>query len=214
MAQSKSKVWTFFGLVAASAVAGYFLGKALGRSEIDVWIGAGSTPSQSAVVAMAVAGIYVLIGVLIAVGTLSPKAGAIILNGVNEDDLRDSRGLYLNQAAVAILFGAALAILALSGDSAPIAASTGALVFCGLTVAGLALYAVGLPMLDEFMKLATLEAVAISYGLLIVVICGWAALAHASLVAAPGMIELVTIFWVVSLVASFWAGARRGLIEA
>lgn len=215
MTQSKAKSgWIFLGIVAVSAIAGYFLGKALARGEVDLWVGAGIAPHPSALVALAVAMIYVLIGGLLGIGTLSPKAGAVLLTGVEEEDLRDSRKLFLNQAATAIFLGSALAILALSGDPAPIPAAIGALVFCGLTIAGLALYAVGLPLLDEFMRLATLEAVAISYGLTIIVICGWAALAHAQLADAPRMIELVTVFWVVSLVASFWAGARRGLIDS
>ena len=212
MAQSKFKAWRFAGIVAASAVVGYFVGKALPRDDLDLWIGAGSTPPPSVLIALAVAVIYVLIGGLLAIGTLAPRAGVVVLTGVEEDDLRDSRRLYLIQAVVSILFGAALAILALSGSAAPVSATTGALIFSALTLAGLALYAVGLPLLDEFMKVATMEAVAISYGLTLIVICGWAVLAHANLVAAPALIELVTIFWIVSLAASFLAGARRGLI--
>ena len=213
MTTSKFKSARFLAIFAASGIAGYFIGVAIARSDLDLWVGGGEAPSPSVAIALAMAAIYALIGGLLVLGAAVPKTGQLLLTGVDEEDLRDLRKVFLNQGASAVLLGLALAVIALSGPGAPIAASEGAWLFIAMTLAGLATYAMGLPMLDEFMKLGTLEAAAIGYGLTVAGIGGWAALAHGGLVAEPRMLTLITIFWGVGLVSSFWAGVRRGLLH-
>jgi hypothetical protein len=65
---------------------------------------------------------------------------------------------------------------------------------------------------DELMLAVNLEAGAFSYVLLLLVVGLWAMLAHLGYVAAPAPIDLLTLFYVVVLLASFIAVGRRGML--
>ena len=96
---------------------------AIARSDLDLWGGGGEVPPPSVAIALAMAAVYALIGGLLVLGAAVPKIGQLLLTGMNEEDLRDLRKVFLNQGASAVLLGLALAVIALSGSGAPIAAS-------------------------------------------------------------------------------------------
>ena len=65
---------------------------------------------------------------------------------------------------------------------------------------------------DELMLAVNLEAGALSYGLGLMVVGGWALLAHLGYAASPAPLDLLSLFYVLVLLASFIAVGRRGMI--
>jgi hypothetical protein len=65
---------------------------------------------------------------------------------------------------------------------------------------------------DELMLAVNLEAGALTSGLVLVVVGSWAMLAHLGYVAGPQPLDLLTLFNVLVLVASFIAIGRRGML--
>jgi hypothetical protein len=51
-----------------------------------------------------------------------------------------------------------------------------------------------------------------SYGLVFVVVGGWSMLSHLGYVAAPQPLDLLSLFYVLVLLASFIAVGRRGML--
>jgi hypothetical protein len=62
------------------------------------------------------------------------------------------------------------------------------------------------------MLAVNLEAGALTYGLVLLVVGMWAALAHLDYVAGPEPLDLLSLFYVLMLVASFIATGRRGML--
>jgi hypothetical protein len=65
---------------------------------------------------------------------------------------------------------------------------------------------------DELMRAVNLEAGALSYGILLLVVGGWSMIAHLGFAPAPAPLDLLTLFFVVVLLASFIATGRRGML--
>ena len=57
-----------------------------------------------------------------------------------------------------------------------------------------------------------LEAGALSYGLVFVTVGGWAMGAHLGYVAGPEPLDLLTLFYVLVLLATFIVVGRRGML--
>lgn len=169
-------------------------------------------PEPSILVAAAVAAFYLVVAAITAVGTLNPQLGARYLNVEDADELREVRKMLLLSAGGMALWGAALLALALAAPAGPLpipAALT-------LGVAGLAgggVFAVmSYRLADELMVAVNLEAGAVSYGLVLLVIGGWGMLAHLGYVAGPQPLDLLTSFYILVMLATFIAAARRGML--
>lgn len=63
------------------------------------------------------------------------------------------------------------------------------------------------------MLAVNLEAGAISYGLVFAVVGTWAIFAHLGFVVAPQPLDLLSLFYVLVLAASFIAVGRRGMLK-
>ncbi|MDP4605563.1 MAG: hypothetical protein NWS68_05365, partial [Erythrobacter sp.] len=77
---------------------------------------------------------------------------------------------------------------------------------------GTALSYVAYRSCDELMLAVNLEAGAISCSLVLLVVSMWAMLAHLGLAAGPAPLDLLTLFYVLVLAASFIAVGRRGML--
>jgi hypothetical protein len=166
----------------------------------------------SATIAALVGVLYCVIGLTILIGTASPQVGAKFLNVEDADELREQKQVMSLSGWAMMLWGAALAALALAAPAGPVP-HTAALVIglAGLLI-GTVLSVLVYRASDELMLAVNLEAGALSYGLTFVTIGGWAMAAHLRYCPAPQPLDLLTLFYVLVLVASFIAVGRRGML--
>ncbi len=171
---------------------------------------------ESQVIALLVALVYLLSGIMIVFGILSPKVGAQIMNVEDADEILEQRASLLPSAIGIILLAAALIVLALGTAPGVPGGLIAPPVALGAFVVLLALAAwfsmAVFRNSDELMHAVMNESAAVSYYLVFFVIGGWAILAHLGFVVAPAMLDIVTLFYVTILAASFWVVGRRGMI--
>lgn len=167
---------------------------------------------MSATVAALVGMVYVVIGFGVAFGSASPQVGAKFLNVEDADELREQKKVLGLSGVAMLMWGAALVALALAAPDGPV--PQGVALAIGLTglVIGTVLSIQVYRASDELMLAVNLEGGALSYGLVFVVVGGWAMLAHLGYTAAPAPLDLLSLFYVLVLVASFVAVGRRGML--
>lgn len=168
--------------------------------------------SMSATIAALVGVLYAVIGVGITIGTASPRLGAQFLNVEDADELREQKKMMTLSGVSMLLWGVALLALALAAPDGPVPQSLALAVGGGGLVIGIALSVMVYRISDELMLAVNLEAGALSYGLLSLVVGLWAMLAHLGYTAAPAPLDLLSLFYVLVLVASFIAVGRRGML--
>ena len=168
--------------------------------------------SVSATIAAVVGVLYAVIGLTMVVGTASPQMGARFLNVEDADELREQKKVLTLSGAAMLLWGVALIALALAAPDGPVPQAAALVVGGGGLVIGIALSVLVYRSSDELMLAVNLEAAALSYGLLLLVVGLWAMLAHLGYTAAPAPLDLLSLFYVLVLVASFIAVGRRGML--
>lgn len=168
--------------------------------------------SVSAMIAAVVGVLYAVIGLTIMLGTANPRLGARLLNVEDADELREQKKVLTLSAAAMLLWGVALLALALAAPGGPLPQAAALAVSGGGLVVGVGLSVMVYRIGDELMLAVNLEAGALSYGLLLLVVGLWAMLAHLGYVAAPAPLDLLTLFYVLVLVASSIAVGRRGML--
>jgi len=168
--------------------------------------------SVSATIAAVVAALYAVTGLTIVLGTASPRLGARLLNVEDADELREQKKVLTLSGAAMVLWGVALLALALAAPDGPVPQAAALAVGGSGLVIGIALSVLVYRSSDELMLEVNLEAGAMSYGLLLLVVGLWAMLAHLGYTAAPAPLDLLTLFYVLVLVASFIAVGRRGML--
>lgn len=159
-----------------------------------------------------VAVIYVLVAALVLVGAASPAIGAKMLNVEDADEVREMKAQFVASGIAMLLWGVALLGLALAEPVGPIAAPVALAVGAGGLLAGLWFALKSYRAADELMLAMNLEAAALAYGLVLVVVGGWGMGAHLGYFPAPAPLDLLTAFYVLVLVATFIAVARRGML--
>lgn len=168
--------------------------------------------SESATIAALVGMLYAVISLGIIVGVASPRLGARFLNVEDADELREQKRILNFSGGAMLLWGVALMALALAAPEGPLP-KTAALV---IGVSGLALGTVlSIPayrLSDELMRAVNLEAGALAYGLVVLVVGLWAMLAHLGYAGAPAPLDLLSLFYVLMLLASFIVIGRRGML--
>jgi hypothetical protein len=111
-----------------------------------------------------------------------------------------------------LLWGVSLLALALAAPDGPVPQAAALAVGGGGLVIGIALSVLVYRASDELMAAVNLEAGALGYGIASLVVGLWAMLAHLGYAAAPAPLDLLTLFYVLALVASFIAVGRRGML--
>lgn len=168
--------------------------------------------SKSAAIAALVGVLYLLIGLLLIVGTASPQFGAKVLNVEDADELREQKQILSLSGWGMVLWGAALIALALAAPDGPVPQAAALVIGLVGLVMGTVLSVLVYRASDELMLAVNLEAGALSYGLTFLTIGGWAMAAHLGYVAGPAPLDLLTLFYVLVLLASFIAVGRRGML--
>lgn len=159
-----------------------------------------------------VAVIYLLMAVIVLAGSLNPAMGAKLLNVEDEDEVTELRTQLLNSGLAMALWGAALMALALAAPVGPLVSSV------ALTIAAFGLLAgtwfawKTYRAADELMSAMNLEAGALTYGLVLVVLGGWGMLAHLRFVGGPQPLDLLTTCYVLVVLATFIVVGRRGML--
>lgn len=167
----------------------------------------------SATIAALVGALYAVIGFGIAFGTASPSLGARFLNVEDADELREQKQVLSLSGAAMVLWGAALLALALAAPDGPVPQAAALAIGAGGLLLGTVLSVLVYRASDELMLAVNLEAGALSYGLVLLVVGGWAMLAHLGYLAAPAPLDLLSLFYVLVLLASFIAVGRRGMLQ-
>lgn len=166
----------------------------------------------SATIAALVGVLYIVMGFGVAFGSATPQVGAKFLNVEDADELREQKKVLGLSGVAMLLWGAALAALALAAPGGPVpqgVALAAGLAGLGIgTVLSIQVYRAS----DELMLAVNLEGGALSYWLVFVVVGGWAMLAHLGYIAGPAPLDLLSLFYVLVLVASFIAIGRRGML--
>lgn len=167
---------------------------------------------KSASIAALVGVLYAVIGLGVGLGAASPKVGARFLNVEDADELREQKKVLTLSGAAMVLWGVALFALALAAPDGPLPPAAALVLGAGGLIIGTALSIPAYRLSDELMLAVNLEAAALSYGLVLLVAGGWAMLAHLGYATIFAPLDLLTLFYVVVLLASFIAIGRRGML--
>jgi len=167
---------------------------------------------MSATIASLVGVVYAVIGLLVGFGAASPGIGARFLNVEDADELREQKKVLTLSGAAMALWGASLLALALAAPDGPVPQGAALAVGFGGLAIGTWLSLPAYRASDELMRAISLEAGALSYGLVLLVVGIWAMLAHLGYTAAPAPLDLLSLFYVLVLVASFIIVGRRGML--
>jgi len=157
--------------------------------------------------------IYLLVAMLVLVGALRPAVGAKLLNVEDEDELREMQAQFLLSGAAMALWGAALLALALAAPVGPLPAPAALAIGLGGLLAGAWFAWRSYAAADELLTAMNLEAAALTYGLVLVVLGGWGMLAHLGFAAGPQPLDLLTACYVLVMVATITVVARRGMLR-
>lgn len=169
--------------------------------------------SNSAEIAVLSGAFYVLLGTFVGAGTLLPKAGSRLLNVEDADEIREQRGMLLLSSYAMALWGVALVVLALGGAGALIAPGAALAIAFVCYAAGAYLSVRACAHSDELMMAVNRESALWSLSLVFILLGGWSALAHAGFTESPGPLDILTAFYVTSLIAAFIAAGRRGMLN-
>jgi hypothetical protein len=194
----------------SGGVAGLVAGLAM-TSLIDSPLVGGLGKSET--IAALVGVTYGLMGVGILLGSANPRIGATYLNVEDADELREQQRMFLYSGLSALLWGVALVALAFAAPGGPLLQGAAlAVAAAGLLIGT----AVSIPVYraaDELMRAVTIEGGAISSWLLFAVITPWAMLAHLGYASGPQPIDLISLFYGLMLVGSFFVIFRRGMVR-
>lgn len=185
---------------------GYFFGdyaEARGMDELP----------PSVEIALLVAALYVIVAAVMLIGSASPKFGAKFLNVEDADEIREMQSQFVPSGIAMLLWGVALFGLALAAPVGPLAPEAALAMGAGGLLVGTWFAIKGYRDADELMLAMNIEAAAITYGLVLVVLGGWAMVAHVGFAAGPQPLDILTACYALVLVASFIAVGRRGLIR-
>ena len=163
-------------------------------------------------IAVLVALVYLLVGIAVGVGVLSPKAGASFLNVEDADELEEQRAI-LGYSAIGMAgAGIALAVVALSGPDGLVEPWLALGIYVVLSVLAVWVSLKSWRLQDELMKAIGREAAGMSYYLVLLVGGTWALLAHLGFVAAPQALDWLTMFWALLLLAALIVVGKRGML--
>lgn len=208
------KGWKGVGILfVVGGAVGYLVGSLIAKAGIEIDTRAMEALGTSGVIALSIGAIYIILGLVLLVALAAPKYGQNMLTGPDAQDLEDAKPLYFLQSVATLFMGGALIVLSLSGPGLWLTSTVGGLAFLAMMIAGIGLWVRSLPMMDELVRAASMDSVAWTYGFLLVIGGGWAAMAHLGIVAGPAMLDWLSLFWALSLVGSMIAATRRGMLD-
>ncbi len=175
--------------------------------------GAFGALGSSAIAALAIGVVYAFVAIMVGVGAASPGLGSHFLNVEDADEIREMKQNLIYSGIAMLAFGSILGLLALASPGSILEPET-------VFIAGPALLLIGLlagfrshRASDELMQEVGRETGNVSYYLSLLAIGGWAALAHLGIVPQPAMLDVLSLFYSIVLIAAFWVCGRRGMLN-
>ena len=157
--------------------------------------------------------IYALIGLMVALGLAAPRTGARFLNVEDADELREEGPKLRVGAVVCILAGVFLLVLAMA-DGGALIGREAALVIAGACLALIVLLTlVSRKRYDELTRQISLESSALTLHSSLVLLGGWAALAHLGYVEWLDPLALISALALLELIAIMVVSTRKGLMR-
>ena len=208
-AEKKRKLKKTFFALAIGAFIGFLGASATMRIlETERFAGGGTSVEIASLVGL----FYLIIGLMVGLGALNPKAGAKVLNVEDEDELREQRRQLLYSSLAMVLAGISLAVVAHAGSAGPIdpAIALGIYVVCSVIAVFVSLKS--RKYSDELMQAVGTETSSLSFYLVVLFGGTWALLAHLGYLTAPQPLEWLTMFWAVMLLATFIVVGKRGML--
>jgi hypothetical protein len=154
--------------------------------------------------------VYLLIGLMVGLGAVAPKTGAHFLNVEDAEELREERQKIGTSSFACVLIGIFVLVLALAGGA--IGSRTALVVATACLVGILAVTVAGAKRYDELTRQLAVEASAWGFYATLVVLGGWAALAHLGFVAWVSPLAFVALLIFLQLLTAFIAVGRRGML--
>jgi len=190
-----------FGAISIGAFIAY-----VGKPHMDL--------KDPAIMLTIVAGVsYVMIGLIVAAGLASPKAGAHFLNVEDADEIREESPKLIPAAIVFVLTGVFLLLLATYGTGAApmgrgVVLTAAAACLGGIIVAGW----ISSKRTDELTRQLGQETASATFQVMMLFLCVWGTLAHLDYVAWLSPLGLLSATALLQLLASFVIIAKKGML--
>ena len=176
------------------------------------WMGEGDT-DPSRMIAAITGALYVLIAVGSMIGTASPAFGAKYLNAEDADELREQRAMLMNSGIAMLTWGIGLFLLTLAAPFGPLEAPVAGVTVGLLLIVGIVFAWRSHARSDELFASINRDATVIGYYLIFALAGGWAILSQLELVPMFEPLDLMTMFYLTSLLAAFIAAGKRGMLN-
>lgn len=157
--------------------------------------------------------IYMLMGLMVGLGTLMPGAGARLLNVEDGDELIEQRSSLLGSSFVNVLIGAMMIVLANSGEGGLVSP----ILALGTVVVTIVI-AIGITwrswdQYDELMRQVSWEGSAIGFGLVMITVLVWGSLTINGLAPAFDPQIIIALVMGMMLLGAFIASGLRGMLK-
>lgn len=203
---------SFRNFVILSAVAGAVAILAISGSRPLASAGTFGTMGVSQWAAAGVGVALLFFAALLSVSVATARRGWTLLDVEQLETLRERSRLLFLSAIMMAAMGLMLILLSLAGPGSvlpPAGALTGLLVLTAVTTA---LTIAAWRVMDELDRTLSYETGNMAFYLMMLLGGGWATLAHLGFVAAAAPLDWLTMFTVISFVASFIVAGRRNLL--
>ena len=189
-AEKKRKLKKTLFALGMGAVVGFLGASALMRvMDSERFAGAGASVEIASLVGM----FYVIVGLMVGLGALNPKAGAKVLNVEDEDELREQRQQLLYSSLGMGLAGVALVAVAHGGTAGSIEPAVALAVYLVCMVIAVIVSILSRKHSDELMRAIGTETASLSYYLMLFIGGSWALLAHLGYLPGPQPLDWLTM---------------------
>ena len=156
--------------------------------------------------------LFLLMGIMIGLGIVSPKHGAKVLNVEDAEELDEQKAELTYSALVMLVSGLSLIALAFAAPVGPIDRGAALLIFLAASVVTVYCSIAAHRRQDELMREVGKECAVVAFYMVTAIGGGWSVLAHLGYVAAPAPLDWLTMFWGLTLLAAFVVTGKRGLL--
>jgi hypothetical protein len=173
----------------------------------------GVAREPGALALLAVALIYLLIGLFVGLGSLNSGVGAKVLNVADAEEIEDQRAVLLGSAVAFVALGGSALLVAMAAVNAAIPPMVAAAsLITAVFIAG-AITLLQWRRYDELTRAVSAEASSISVAVLAIVLIGWALLAEFGWGAPLDPLGVVALLLATTLASTFLVAGRRGMLH-